>query len=109
MESGCGQELFLLGAGAGFGQDAYDTNADITVTVAPRLATQGGTGGPISLSQSLTRTNIFGTVWLNAGVLKIVGEVGRVSGGDIVTYNQFDGVQPADPRTYYSVGLAFGR
>ena len=103
------KSFLFLGAGAGFGQDAYDSNADITVTVAPRQSTQGGTGGPISLRQKLTRTNLFGTVWLNAGVLKIVGEIGRVSGGDITTYNQFDGVQPADARTYYSVGLAFGR
>jgi len=101
--------FFLFGAGAGFGQDSYDSNADITVTVAPRLATQGGTGGPISLNQSLTRTNIFGSVWLDAKVMKIVGEIGRASGGNIVTYNQFEGVQPADARTYYSVGFAFGR
>lgn len=104
-----GKSFFILGAGAGFGQDSYDSNANITVTVAPRQSTQGGTGGPIKLGQDLTRTNIFGTVWLNARLMKIVGEVGRVSGGDIVTYNQFDGVQPADARTYYSVGLSFGR
>jgi hypothetical protein len=104
-----GKSFFILGAGAGFGQDSYDSNADITVTVAPRQSTQGGTGGPIKLGQDLTRTNIFGTVWLNAKLMKIVGEVGRVSGGSIVTYNQFDGVQPADARTYYSVGLSFGR
>src|SRR4029078_7633659 len=104
-----GKSIFILGAGAGFGQDSYDSNADITVTVAPRHSTHGGTGGPINLGQDLTRTNIFGTVWLNAKLMKIVGEVGRVSGGSIVTYNQFEGVQPADARTYYSVGLSFGR
>jgi hypothetical protein len=48
-------------------------------------------------------------VWLNAKVMRIVGEVGRVSGGEIVTYNQFDGTQPADARTYASIGLRFGR
>jgi hypothetical protein len=103
------KSFFLLGAGAGFGQDAYDSNAEITVTVAPRQSTQGGTGGPISLSQSLTRTNIFGTLWLNLSVLKLVGEIGRVSGGDIATYNKFEGVQAADARTYYSLGLTFSR
>lgn len=104
-----GKSFFILGAGAGFGQDSYDSNADITVTVAPRQSTQGGTGGPIKLGQDLTRTNIFGTVWLNAKLMKIVGEVGRVSGGSIVTYNQFEGVQAADSRTYYSVGVSLGR
>lgn len=104
-----GKSFFFAGAAAGFGQDTYDSNADITVTVAPRQATNGGTGGPISLGQDLTRTNIFGSVWLDAKVMKIVGEIGRVSGGTIETYNQFEGVQPADSRTYYSVGVSIGR
>ena len=104
-----GKSFFVLGAGAGFGQDRYDSSADITVTVAPRQATQGGTGGPIQLGQDVTRTNFFGTVWLNAKVMKIVGEIGRTSGGEILTYNQFDGAQPADARTYASIGLSFGR
>ena len=104
-----GKSFLFLGFGGGFGRDTYDSNADITVTVAPRQATEGGTGGPIKLGQDLTRTNVFGTVWLNAKVMKIVGELGRVSGGTIATYNQFDGVRPSDARTYYSVGLSFGR
>jgi hypothetical protein len=104
-----GKSFLFLGFGAGFGRDKYDSNADITVTVAPREATNGGTGGPIDLSQDLTRTNVFGTVWINAKVMRIVGELGRVSGGTITTVNQFNDPQPADARTYYSVGLSFGR
>jgi hypothetical protein len=104
-----GKSFLFVGFGAGIGRDSYDSNANITVTVAPREATQGGTGGPIKLSQDLTRTNVFGTVWLNARVLRIVGELGRVSGGTITTYNQFEDPQPGDARTYYSVGLSFGR
>lgn len=104
-----GKKLLFLGVGAGVGQDAYDSDASITVHVAPRQATQGGTGGPISLGQNLTRTNFFGTVWFTSQVLRLVGEIGRVSGGSIATYNSFDGVQAADPRTYVSVGLSFGR
>ncbi|HUQ47707.1 MAG TPA: hypothetical protein VM053_05605 [Gemmatimonadaceae bacterium] len=104
-----GKSFMFLGIGAGGGQDFYDSNADITVTIAARQATQGGTGGPIALSQKLTRTNFFGTAWLNARVFRLVGEIGRVSGGTIVTYNQFDGPPPADARTYASVGFSFGR
>jgi hypothetical protein len=104
-----GKSFLFLGIGAGVGQDSYDSNADITVTIAPRQATQGGTGGPIALSQKLTRTNFFGTAWLNAKVFRLVGEIGRVGGGTITTYNSFDGPQPADARTYASVGLSFGR
>jgi len=104
-----GKSLAFIGFGGGFGRDTYDSNADITVTVAPREATQGGTGGPIRLTQDLTRTNIFGTVWLNAKVMRIVGELGRVTGGTIDTFNQFMDSRPDDARTYYSVGLSFGR
>ena len=104
-----GKSFAFLGLGAGIGQDTYDSNADITVTVAPRQATQGGTGGPVALNQDITRTNIFATAWLNARVMRIVGEIGRVSGGKISTYNQFEGTQAADARTYASIGLSFGR
>jgi len=104
-----GKSILFFGVGAGFGQDTYDSNAAITVTVAPRDATEGGSGGPIHLGQKLTRNNVFGTLWVTSQVLRIVGEVGRVSGGSIVTYNQFQSVQPADSRLYASVGLSFGR
>ena len=104
-----GKSFMFFGLGAGYGRDTYDSNAQITVTVAPRAATQGGTGGPIELSQKLARNNFFGTVWITSQVIRIVGEIGRVSGGKIVTYNQFTGVQPADARTYVSVGVSFGR
>jgi hypothetical protein len=104
-----GKSFLFLGFGAGVGQDMYDSNADITVTIAPRALTQGGTGGPIALSQKLTRTNFFGTAWLNARLFRLVGEIGRVDGGTVTTYNQFDGPAPADARTYASIGLSFGR
>lgn len=104
-----GKSFLFMGAGAGFGRDSYDSKATITVTVAPRESTSGGTGGPISLGQKLTRNNLFGTVWIKSQVLRIVGEIGVVSGGNIVTYNQFTGAQPAAGRTYASIGLSFGR
>lgn len=105
-----GKNLGFLGLGGGYGRDTYRSNAQITVTVAPRAATNGGTGGPIDLSQKLTRTNMFGSVWINSQVLRIVGEVGRVSGGKIATYNSFPAdAQPDMDRTYVSLGLSFGR
>ncbi len=105
-----GKSFFIFGTGGGFGQDFYDSNADITVTIAPRAATPGGTGGPIALGQKLTRNNFFGTAWLNAKVFRLVGEIGRVTGGTVETYNGFDSAYPGDAaRTYASVGLSFGR
>lgn len=105
-----GKNLGFLGLGGGYGRDTYRSNAQITVTVAPRAATSGGTGGPIDLSQTLTRTNMFGSVWINSQVLRIVGEIGRVSGGNIATYNSFPAdAQPDMNRTYVSLGFSFGR
>lgn len=104
-----GKSFLFLGAGAGFGQDSYDSNANITVQIAPRQATQGGTGGPIALVQKLARNNIFGTAWMNLKLFRLVGEIGRVTGGTITTYNMFDGSQAADPRAYASVGISIGR
>ena len=104
-----GKTFLFLGVGAGYGRDTYDSNATITVTVAPRSSTPGGTGGPIDLEQKITRSNMFGTVWIKSQVLRIVGEFGRVSGGEIETYNRFIGVQPADARNYFSIGVSFGR
>ncbi|MGK2963111.1 MAG: hypothetical protein ACSLFK_13365 [Gemmatimonadaceae bacterium] len=105
-----GKSLGFLGIGGGYGRDTYRSNATITVTVAPRAATNGGTGGPIDLSQKLTRTNMFGSVWINSQVLRIVGEIGRVSGGNIETYNSFPpDAQPDMNRTYVSLGFSFGR
>lgn len=104
-----GKSLLFLGIGGGFGQDSYDSNASIRVTVAPRAGTVGGSAGPILLGQKITRNNIFGTIWFTSQVLRIVAEVGRASGGSIQTYNQFDGTQPADNRTYGSIGFSFGK
>jgi len=102
-----GKSLLFLGIGGGFGQDTYYSSSEIRVSIAPRPASQGGTGGPITLAQKLTRNNIFGTAWLRLPFLKLVGEVGRVSGGTIETYNEFDGTQAADNRTYGSIGVSF--
>jgi len=105
-----GKNLGFLGVGGGYGRDTYRSNAQITVNVAPRAATSGGTAGPIDLSQKLTRTNMFGSVWINSQVLRIVGEIGRVSGGSIATYNSFPpDAQPDMDRTYVSLGFSFGR
>lgn len=105
-----GKSFLFLGIGGGFGQDSYDSNANITVTVAPRAATPGGSGGPIDLGQKLTRNNVFGTAWINARVFRIVGEIGRVSGGTVETFNAFDAAYPADgPRVFGSLGISIGR
>lgn len=63
---------------------------------------------PIRLEQKLSRSNVFASLWLTARIVRVIGEIGRVSGGDIATYNQFADPQAADPRSYISVGVSFG-
>jgi hypothetical protein len=104
-----GKSLLFFGAAAGYGRDSYDSDASISVTVAPRPPlTSGGSGGPIALTQKLTRSNVFGSLWFTSHIIRIVGEIGRVSGGDAATFNQFSGTQPTDARTYVSAGVSFG-
>lgn len=97
------KHLLLFGFAAGVGQDTYDTRAALTYDV------DGNTpsGGPLPLDVSSTRTNAFGDVSLDLALIKIVGELGRVSGGDVTTFNTFD-KGASDPRWYGSVGVRVG-
>ena len=54
------------------------------------------------------RTNYFADLSFNILLAKFVGEVGMVSGGDIPTYNQFEGKKADDSRLYGSLGLRIG-
>ena len=103
-----GKSLLFIGGAVGVGGDTYSSDATLNVSIAPRPASEGGTGGPIFLTQKITRTNVFASVWIKVLVVRIVGELGRVSGGDIATYNTFSGTHAADPRSYGSLGLSFG-
>jgi len=104
------KSLLLFGLAAGFGQDKYESSADIRAHVAPRTVppTPAANAGPVSLSQNITRTNVFADLSINLLILKLTGEIGQVSGGTITTYNTFSGKQAADSRIYGSVGARFG-
>jgi len=97
------KNILILGLAAGIGQDKYSAKANAAYEVAGGTLLTGST--PVSVKP--TRTNMFADVSLNLMVLKIVAEVGRVSGGDVVTFNNFE--KPAnDPRLYGSVGVRIG-
>jgi hypothetical protein len=104
------KSLLLFGLAAGFGQDKYDASTDIRAHVAARTVppTSAANAGPVSLSQNLTRTNIFADLSMNLLLFKLTGEIGQVSGGTINTFNTFSGKQAADSRLYGSVGARFG-
>jgi hypothetical protein len=101
------KSLLLFGFTAGMGRDTYDQSATVTATVqAP--APYGTQSSSISPNQSLTRTNMFAGASLNLLMLKVTGEIGKVSGGDVTTFNQFAGKAADDSRLYGSVGLRLG-
>jgi hypothetical protein len=101
------KSLLLFGLTAGMGRDSYDQSANVTATVqAP--APFGTQSSSINPEQSLTRTNMFAGASLNLLMLKVSGEVGRVSGGTITTVNSFDGKAADDSRMYASLGLRLG-
>ncbi|MEX2182259.1 MAG: hypothetical protein WD771_09475 [Gemmatimonadaceae bacterium] len=91
------KNLLLFQLGAGIGGDKYDFSTTATGDV------DGATFG-FGAKESMSRTTMYGTLGLNLFLFKAVAEVGQVSGGDLVTYNDF--TEPADKnRLYATVGL----
>lgn len=101
------KNFLFFGLALGAGQDRYESEGTISAKVAPRPVTVpgGASAGPVVLSQKMTRTNIFADVSLNLPLLKIIGEIGQVSGGSISTYNKFSGKQPDASRIFGSIGI----
>jgi hypothetical protein len=108
------KSFVVFGLAAGYGQDKYDQSTTVRGTVSgfaiPGVGTIGNTPfGPVAMSQDVTRSNMFVDLSVNLMLLKIVGEIGRVSGGDFPTItNSFSSGNIDDSRVYGSVGLRFG-
>ncbi len=98
-----GKNFSVFGLAVGGGRDRYDTSADAQVTISRVVPPV--TSSVVAARQVLDRTNLFANATLNLPALRLVAEVGRVSGGHIVTYNSFSGERADDPRTYASLGL----
>jgi hypothetical protein len=92
----------IIGLAAGMGKDSYESGAVL------RGAHGGEAVEAVPFRFDMDRTNYFGDLMLHLGLLKVVGEVGQVTGGDVTTFNQFAGKQADDSRMYGSVGLRFG-
>jgi hypothetical protein len=100
------KSLVLFTLALGVGQDKYSAGTTINAivhTTVP-LARQPMTA---TIDESMTRTNYFADVAMNLLVLKLVGEVGMVSGGSVPTYNTFSTKADAS-RLYGSVGIRVG-
>ncbi len=92
------KNLLLFQFGAGYGGDSYDMSTAASLNVA------GGGAGTMSDDLTVDRTTMYGSLGINLWLIKVVGEVGQVSGGSIPTFNDF--ATPADDkRMYGTVGV----
>lgn len=105
------KSLLVFGLMLGGGQDRYESSATAIGRATGITTLPGGIttaeSAPVDLTQTLTRTNIFGGVTLNMALFKLAAEIGQVSGGEIQTFNTFDKKADAS-RLYGSLGLRFG-
>lgn len=97
------KHFVVFGLAAGVGQDTYSQAASVQATV--NVLGQPYTSPQVSLSQSVTRTNLFADLSINLPIFKLIGEIGQVSGGSVSTYNSFAGKDANASRVYGSVGL----
>jgi hypothetical protein len=103
------KSLVLFGVAAGIGIDKYNASTTVNTqlhrNVGPLLNQR--IAGSFSAASEVTRTNMFLDAYMNLLLLKIVGEVGMVSGGDVTTFNTFDKL-PNASRPYGAIGLRVG-
>jgi hypothetical protein len=98
--------LRIFNVAVGVGRDSYDTSGQLAYAVTTE--TRQRSRGSFAFGQNTARTTMFADVSLNLFLFRLVGEVGRVSGGDVRTYNDFD-EDPNAARRYFSIGLRAGR
>jgi FlaG/FlaF family flagellin (archaellin) len=99
-----GKSFLIFGVSLGVGQDKYNANSTIAASI--------NTNPTPSLTPSafsMTRTNMFVGAYVNLFVFKLEGEFGQVSGGSVpAAFNTF-GTDAAKSRSYFTLGLRFGR
>ncbi|MDE3152541.1 MAG: hypothetical protein KGL93_09885 [Gemmatimonadota bacterium] len=98
------KHFVVFGLAAGVGQDKYSQSASVQANVHDSGISY--TSSTFDFGQDVTRTNLFADLSINLPILKLIGEVGQVSGGSASTYNSF-GKDVNASRLYGSVGLRF--
>lgn len=95
------KNLLLFQLGAGIGGDSYDLSTSANVSV------DSYTGAMVD-ALKVNRTTMYGTLGVNLWLMKVVAEVGQVSGGTIGTFHTYDTAADAS-RLYGSVGIRIGK
>lgn len=94
------KSLILFGIAAGYGQDTYESSATANATIS------GQTSLDVAVAQKMTRSNMFADLSFNFPLLKVIAEIGQVSGGTAPsTINTFPGKGIVDSRLYGSAGI----
>jgi len=101
------KSLILFTIAAGVGGDSYDTKAGVHAGLHHTVPLVVNSTSDVSFARKMTRTNYFADLGMNILLLKIVGEIGMVSGGSMPTYNVFSTAADAS-HVYGSVGLRLG-
>ncbi len=98
-----GKSFGVVALVIGGGRDHYDANGlvDVTVNRAAQVFTLTG----FELGQSVDRLIVFAVLSLNLPLMKVVLEVGQVSGGTLATFNTFGGTRADDALQFASLGL----
>ena len=94
------KSLILFGISAGYGQDKYESSATASATIS------GQTSPTVQVAQTMTRSNMFADLSFNFPILKIIAEIGQVSGGTAPsTVNTLPSKGIVDSRLYGSAGI----
>jgi hypothetical protein len=97
-----GKHLLFLGIAGGYGRDSYNASTAVEATVS---GVASGATPLVSPNLAMTCTNYFGDVSLDLPFFSFGGEVGRVSGAVVPTYNAFTPYAAGASRLYASAGM----
>ena len=97
-----GKRLGVFDLTGGFGQDKYQSSANVSGAVTGFGSSTG------TAVMAITRSNIFGGLALNLGAFKFAGEYGMASGGTAPTSTNDFGEAANKTRAYFTLGARIG-
>lgn len=101
------KSMLLLGLYGGYGKDTYDNSVAFNVTVNAAAPTGTQRASAVA-SHSMQRTNMYVGASLNLLLVRMVAEVGEVSGGTWPAAMNTFGGNAARTRRYFSLGVRTG-
>jgi hypothetical protein len=93
----------LFAVSLGVGQDRSSATASLTAQV--RRDGNSQSLVPFTARQRLTRDNAFFGVAVDVPLVRVGGELGRINGGRIETFNAFGDSRAADALLYATIGV----